>query len=210
MAASDYTGKEKTSLDNIKKMVADATSLEEIRGNMGLGRELSTLQAANGGTGVNNLQDVADAIVTAIGNIKSEINTKSAAFVCGSATNGGSTLKDTFFNCNLNYSIGSDLAASTSGITVKTAGVYRMYAFAMPKGSYYDARFFIKENQSKVYIPLLSCLAGVGGQQGFASTIINDSPNSFDLCLKAGASLQPVVSSGSGTFYAMLSVVKLN
>ena len=119
-------------------------------------------------------------------------------------------MKDTFFNCSLNYSIGSDLAASTSGITVKTDGVYRMYAFAMPKSGSYDAWFFIKENQSKAYIPLLSCFAGGGGQQGFAFATINDSPNSFDLCLKAGASLPPVVSSGAGTFYAMLSVVKLN
>ena len=209
MAASDYTGKEKTSLANIKEMVANATSLEEIRGNMGLGYTLGILQAANGGTGVSNLQDVADAIVTAIGNIKSEINTKSAAFVCGSATNGSSTLKDTYFNCTLNYSIGNDLGASASGITVKTAGVYRMYAFAMPKNDSYSAKFFIKENQSKAYIPLLSCLAEVV-QQGFAAMSINDSPNSFDLCLKAGASLQPVVSSGAGTFHAMLSVVKLN
>lgn len=51
MAASDYTGKEKTSLNNIKEMVANATSLEEIRGNMGLGRSLGVLAVANGGTG---------------------------------------------------------------------------------------------------------------------------------------------------------------
>ena len=54
MAASDYTGKEKTSLDNIKKMVADATSLEEIRANMGLGRSLGVLALENGGTGQNS------------------------------------------------------------------------------------------------------------------------------------------------------------
>ena len=66
MAASDYTGKEKTSLNNIKEMIANATSLEEIRGNMGLGYTLGVLQAANGGTGVSNLQDVADTIANAI------------------------------------------------------------------------------------------------------------------------------------------------
>lgn len=66
MAASDYTGKEKTSLANIKEMIANATSLEEIRGNMGLGYTLGVLQAANGGTGVSNLQDVADTIANAI------------------------------------------------------------------------------------------------------------------------------------------------
>lgn len=70
MAASDYNGKEKASLNNIKEMVANATSLEELRGNMGLGRELSTLQAANGGTGVTDLQGVADAIVDAMNQIK--------------------------------------------------------------------------------------------------------------------------------------------
>lgn len=51
MAASDYTGKEKTSLANIKEMVANATSLEEIRGNMGLGRSFGVLAIENGGTG---------------------------------------------------------------------------------------------------------------------------------------------------------------
>lgn len=51
MAASDYTGKEKTSLNNIKEMIVNATSLEEIRGNMGLGRSLGVLAVANGGTG---------------------------------------------------------------------------------------------------------------------------------------------------------------
>lgn len=51
MAASDYNGKEKTSLANIKEMVANATSLAEIRGNMGLGRSLGVLAVANGGTG---------------------------------------------------------------------------------------------------------------------------------------------------------------
>ena len=54
MAASDYTGKEKTSLDNIKEMVANATSLEEIRANMGLGRSLGVLAIENGGTGQNS------------------------------------------------------------------------------------------------------------------------------------------------------------
>ena len=51
MAASDYNGKEKTSLNNIKEMVANATSLEEIRANMGLGRSLGVLAIENGGTG---------------------------------------------------------------------------------------------------------------------------------------------------------------
>ena len=54
MAASDYTGKEKTSLDNIKEMVANATSLEEIRKNMGLGKSLGVLAIENGGTGQNS------------------------------------------------------------------------------------------------------------------------------------------------------------
>lgn len=51
MAASDYNGKEKASLNNIKEMVANATSLEELRGNMGLGRSLGVLAVENGGTG---------------------------------------------------------------------------------------------------------------------------------------------------------------
>ena len=66
MAASDYTGKEKASLANIKEMIENGASLQQIRGAMGLGYSLDVLAAANGGTGVNNLQDVADAIVNAI------------------------------------------------------------------------------------------------------------------------------------------------
>lgn len=57
MAASDYNGKEKASLNNIKEMVANATSLEELRGNMGLGRSLGVLAVANGGTGHNEITD---------------------------------------------------------------------------------------------------------------------------------------------------------
>lgn len=66
MAASDYTGKEKASLANIKEMIENGASLQQIRGAMGLGYSLDVLAAANGGTGVNNLQDVADVIVDAI------------------------------------------------------------------------------------------------------------------------------------------------
>lgn len=54
MAASDYTGQEKTSLANIKEMIANATSLEEIRANLGLGRSLGVLAVENGGTGQNS------------------------------------------------------------------------------------------------------------------------------------------------------------
>lgn len=66
MAASDYTGKEKASLNNIKEMIENGASLQQIRGAMGLGYSLDVLAAANGGTGVNNLQDVADTISDAI------------------------------------------------------------------------------------------------------------------------------------------------
>ena len=57
MAASDYTGKEKTSLNNIKEMIANATSLEEIRANLGLGRSLGVLAVENGGTGYSEITD---------------------------------------------------------------------------------------------------------------------------------------------------------
>lgn len=66
MAASDYNGKEKASLNNIKEMIENGASLQQIRGAMGLGYSLDVLAAANGGTGVNNLQDVADTISGAI------------------------------------------------------------------------------------------------------------------------------------------------
>lgn len=61
-----YTGNEKASLNNIKEMIDNGASLQQIRGAMGLGRTLGVLEAANGGTGVNNLQDVADVIVSAL------------------------------------------------------------------------------------------------------------------------------------------------
>lgn len=70
MAVEDYTGKEKVSLNNIKNMIENGASLQQIRGAMGLGYSLSTLAAANGGTGVNNLQDVANVIVETMKNMK--------------------------------------------------------------------------------------------------------------------------------------------
>lgn len=42
------------------------SDLQNLRKEMGLGDTLGVLEAANGGTGVNNLQDVADTIVDAI------------------------------------------------------------------------------------------------------------------------------------------------
>lgn len=70
MAVEDYTGKEKVSLNNIKNMIENGASLQQIRGAMGLGYSLGVLEAANGGTGVNNLQDVANVIVEAMKNMK--------------------------------------------------------------------------------------------------------------------------------------------
>ena len=187
-------------------MVTNAASLAEIRANMGLGRELSTLQAANGGTGVTDLNQVAttiaNAITTAIGNIKSEINTQSAAFVCGDGSN------NDYITCDLNYSIGNDLTASVSGIGVRTTGVYRMYALAVPSQDNSAVRFFIEEASSRVLIPVLSGYANRQDSNIFMH--YNTSPNYFDLCLKAGASLKPKLLLASGQFYAMVSLVKLN
>lgn len=70
MAVEDYTGKEKVSLNNIKNMIENGASLQQIRGAMGLGYSLGVLEAANGGTGVNNLQDVANVIVEAMKKMK--------------------------------------------------------------------------------------------------------------------------------------------
>mgnify|MGYP003196228521 CR=1 FL=1 len=70
MAVSDYNGKEKASLNNIKEMIENGASLQQIRGAMGLGYSLDALAAANGGTGVTTLQDVADVIAEAISNLR--------------------------------------------------------------------------------------------------------------------------------------------
>lgn len=137
MAASDYTGKEKTSLANIKEMIANATSLEEIRGNMGLGYTLGVLQAANGGTGVSNLQDVADAIVDAIllvnGFSYNPGTQLASANYSGSATGvydsyGHGTHKATLnVSPNISISPGIDGISYNSGVmTFTKPGVYRL------------------------------------------------------------------------------------
>lgn len=217
MAASDYNGKEKASLNNIKEMVANATSLEELRGNMGLGRELSTLQAANGGTGVTDLNQVAttiaNAITTAIGNMKlNELNTKSAAFVAGSGWSGTSDF--VYPSCSIRYSVGSDLAVSEQGIKIRTDGLYRVFAFAMPNsgGTGESGRFAIYENSSKTDIPIISGVARLGSSssQGAYAFTYGSSNSYFDAFFKANADLRPKFINPASDFAFRVSIIKFN
>lgn len=105
-------------------MVANATSLEELRGNMGLGRELSTLQAANGGTGVTNLQDVADAIVNAMNQIKFSQYASDAmgtAYWMGLEGKGSGSI-------GLASSSVVGMNNKSNRITITKAGLYEVYA----------------------------------------------------------------------------------
>lgn len=154
MAASDYTGKEKTSLNNIKEMVANATSLEEIRANMGLGRELSTLQAANGGTGVTDLNGVADAIVDAM----SQINfSQYVSDVMGTAYWNGFCERGSG-NVTLASSSVVGMKSGSNRITITKSGLYEIHAKAsagvgtMILNSYSSINLYLPSNATKIVI----------------------------------------------------------
>lgn len=122
MAASDYTGKEKTSLSNIKEMVANATSLEEIRGNMGLGYTLGVLQAANGGTGVNTLEDVANIIADAIRSLSGQSYVPSTILVTGKTS--GSRSDDSLHpDMTVNVSPVCTVSQGVEGISISGGAV---------------------------------------------------------------------------------------
>lgn len=214
MAASDYNGKEKASLNNIKDMIANATSLEEIRANMGLGRELNALQAANGGTGVTDLNQVAttiaNAITSAIGGIKTELNTKSAAFVAGSGWSGTSNIVNV--SCALRYSVGNDLSVSQSGIKVLKDGLYRVFAFAIPVDNGFSGSFVIHESTSNVDIPINAGFAvrGTSQYQGGYAFAYGGSNGCFDAFFKANANLGMRLINPANVFSCRLSVIKLN
>lgn len=162
MAASDYTGKEKASLNNIKEMIANATSLEEIRANMGLGRELSTLQAANGGTGVNNLQDVADAIVDAVGQINFSqyaSDTAGTAYWSGAYDTGSG-------NTTLSSSSVVGMKSGSNRITITKAGLYEILARARTSASslieYSSSSINLNLSGGSKAVPIASCAASYG------------------------------------------------
>ena len=196
-------------------MVTNAASLAEIRANMGLGRELSTLQAANGGTGVTDLNDVAttiaNAITSAIGGIKTELNTKSAAFVAGSGWSGSSDIVDV--PCKLRYSVGNDLSVSESGIKVRTDGLYRVFAFAIPVDNGFSGSFVIHESTSNTDIPIIAGFAvrGSSAQNYGAYAFTYGSTNGcFDAFFKANANLSPRLINPANSFSCRISMIKLN
>ena len=162
MAASDYTGREKTSLNNIKEMIANATSLEEIRGNMGLGRELSILQAANGGTGVNNLQDVADAIVDAMGQINFS---QYASDAMGTAYWSG-TYETGSGNTTLSSSGVVGMKSGSNRITITKAGLYEVFARARTSASslfkYSLSSISLNLSGGSTVVPIASCAENYG------------------------------------------------
>lgn len=121
MAVEDYTGKEKVSLNNIKNMIENGASLQQIRGAMGLGYSLGVLEAANGGTGVNNLQDVANVIVEAMKKMKmSQYDSATAARVFVSE-------KVSYDNTELAFKSSAatgKLAINGNSIVVNESGLY--------------------------------------------------------------------------------------
>lgn len=135
MAVEDYTGKEKVSLNNIKNMIENGASLQQIRGAMGLGYSLSTLAAANGGTGVNNLQDVANVIVEAMKNMKMsqyDSATAARAFVSEEVS-----YDDTELAFKSSAATGK-LAINGNSIVVNESGLYLINGYVSTTG--FDTR----------------------------------------------------------------------
>lgn len=120
MAASDYTGREKTSLNNIKEMIANATSLEEIRGNLGLGRSLGVLAVENGGTGQNSEAGVYQKFVkghfSANDAFLNYMNGDSGTGVADDGVVSNSMIKYVFDNMGIgeSYAISGETSASAS------------------------------------------------------------------------------------------------
>ena len=162
MSIEDYSGREKTSLNNIREMITNATSLGEIRANMGLGRELTTLQAANGGTGVTDLNGVADAIVDAMGQINFSQYASDAmgtAYWSGNYDTGSG-------NTTLSSSGVVGMKSGSNRITITKAGLYEVFARARTSASslfnYSSSSINLNLSGGSKAVPIASCAESYG------------------------------------------------
>ena len=126
MAASDYNGKEKASLNNIKEMIENGASLQQIRGAMGLGYSLDVLAAANGGTGVATLQDVADVIAEALSGMKGSDYSGVGASLLISGSSGKTSFNYVQMKPSATASSGNGVSISSNAIRIGKAGIYRI------------------------------------------------------------------------------------
>lgn len=214
MAVSDYNGKEKASLNNIKEMIENGASLQQIRGAMGLGYSLDALAAANGGTGVTTLQDVADVIAEAISNLRVSEHSGYGAIVVFEAdeeSSGNKVLPGVVVSKSSGFSFESNK------LIVASAGLYRV-SYKIEAAS--ESNSSTKGGLTNLLIDnvkVASCDTGYGrsGQSAIKAT----KESSFDAYLNANSEFSMInyrydsigkVEFNKGHGSGFISVIKLN